>query len=80
MNPLTSLVGEFELARFEREKAERDFSERMKRIAAKAHQDGVTRYMAQKATGAPVSEVNVWFEGLPMSKPGRRRKDDAVYA
>lgn len=51
----------------------------MEGIAREAYADGITRYMAQKATGAPQSEVAAWFGDLPTSKPGRRRKDDPIY-
>lgn len=60
--------------------AESEFAEKMKAASAQAHTAGVTRYMAQKVTGAPASQVNEWFGDLPTSSPGRRRKDDPVYA
>jgi hypothetical protein len=79
-NPLVKLVQDHAYAREQLEIAEATFRQSMKGIAAEAHAAGVTRYMAQKATGAPVLEVNVWFAGLPHSKPGRRRKNDPVYS
>ncbi len=59
--------------------AESEFAEKMKAASSQAHTAGVTRYMAQKVTGAPASQVNEWFGDLPTAKPGRRRKDDPIY-
>jgi F0F1-type ATP synthase membrane subunit b/b' len=89
-NPLTQLVVEFQHAETARDRiiaraeveiknAEHDFRERMAIAAQGAHTAGVTRYMAQKVTGAPASQVNEWFGDLPTAKPGRRRKDDPIY-
>jgi hypothetical protein len=80
VNPLAKLAQDHAYAKEQLAIAEATFRQRMEGIAAEAHTAGVTRYMAQKATGAPVSEVNAWFGDLPHSKPGRRRKDDPVYA
>lgn len=80
MNPLNNFAQEYAEASAEVAKAWDAFRARMEDAATEAHTAGVTRYMAQKATGAPVSEVNAWFGDLPTAKPGRRRKDDPVYA
>jgi hypothetical protein len=59
--------------------AELLFSLQMRAAVQDAHTAGVTRYMAQKVTGAPAAQVNEWFGNLPTSTPGRRRKDDPIY-
>ena len=90
MNPLTQLASFYESANTQREKAVSElqkqidnaellFSLQMKAAVSDAHTAGVTRYMAQKVTGAPASQVNEWFGDLPTAKPGRRRKDDPIY-
>ena len=79
MNPLTKLAAKHGLAELGLMEAQAAYTAQMRDAAAEAHAAGVTRYMAQKATGAPVAEVNAWFDGLPKSKPGRRRKNDPVY-
>jgi len=78
-NPLQKLVQDHVYAKEQLAIAETLFRQRMESVAVEAHTAGVTRYMAQKATGAPVLEVNAWFGDLPHSKPGRRRKNDPIY-
>ena len=90
MNPLTQFASFHESANAHRLKvvgelqkqidnAELLFSLQMKAAVGDAHTAGVTRYMAQKVTGAPATQVNEWFGDLPTAKPGRRRKDDPIY-
>lgn len=89
-NPLTTFTAEYDAANAERlevvrelkkqiDRAEAEFQARMMRAVVEAHAAGVSRYMAQKATGASQPEVKAWFGSLPSAKPGRRRKDDPVY-
>lgn len=79
MNPLTVLSEKYAMAETGLANARAIYAAQMQQAATEAHASGVTRYMAQKATGAPVLEVNAWFGDLPTSKPGRRRKNDPIY-
>ena len=79
MTPLEKLAKRHALAEIALLEEKMAYQHAMRTAAAEAHAAGITRYMAQKATGAPQSEVAAWFGDLPTSKPGRRRKDDPIY-
>jgi hypothetical protein len=90
-NPLTLVVEEYERASAVRDsqllalkarigEVEAEFLSAMSAVVKVAHKQGVSRYMVQKATKLAQPEVAAWFGGLPNAKPGRRRKDDPVYA
>lgn len=90
-SPLALVVEEYERASTIRDaelstlkaqivQVEAQFLTSMSTVVKSAHRQGVSRYMVQKATGLPQPEVAAWFGGLPNGKPGRRKKDDPLYA